>query len=578
MDEGLVSAAVPALTDSRPCRFPINEAGYRPCKEKAKRLMDLDLRDSLYDRFRASAQAFGKKPFLAVPGRLAEAWEVPRELGYGEVLARADALKAQYADQGVGEGERVALAFESRPEFVCHYLALNALGACVVPLNTDLTVAELSYQLGHSGCGAVVGLPALRALLASAIEATGRSIPLSTSGPEGLRRLQRPAGSGTAVHANPLDRRAAILYTSGTTGRPKGCVLTNTYLQVAADYARQLPPHLAFQVGADRQMNPLPLYHMNAINTLGVAIVTGSCYVMPGRFSATHWWSDIADTRTTRFKYLGIMIPALLGQPETERDRHSGVRVAFGAGVDPVLHERFEQRFGVPLIEVWGMTETGRFMCVDREPRQIHTRACGRPLEGLQARIVDDAGREVPDGEVGELVVRHSAQDPRHGFFSGYLDDAAATEAAWAGGWFHSGDLCTRAPDGLFTFVDRKKNIVRRSGENISSAEVEAVLAASPLVKQVAVMAVPDELRDEEVLACVIPAEGTTCDRSLALALHAFAAERLAYYKPPGWVCFMDELPITGTQKVQKHRIFPDGFRAGLPGLHDVRDQKRWKK
>lgn len=537
----------------------------------------MDMRDSLYDRFCQSARAFEKNSFLAMPGRLSEAWEVPKELSFGEVLGQADALKAQYADQGVGEGDRVALAFESRPAFVFHYLALNALGACVVPLNTDLTVAELSYQLGHSGCGAVVGLPALQPLLASAIDACGRSIPLSTKGPQELRRLQRSA-SAAAAPASPLDRAAAILYTSGTTGRPKGCVLTNAYLQVAADYARQLPPHLSFEVGTDRQMNPLPLYHMNAINTLGVAIVTGSCYVMPGRFSATHWWNDIADTRTTRFKYLGIMIPALLGQPETERDRHSGVRVAFGAGVDPVLHQRFEQRFGIPLIEVWGMTETGRFMCVDREPRQIHTRACGRPLPGLQARIVDDAGQEVPDGTAGELVVRHTEANPRHGFFSGYLDDPEATEAAWAGGWFHSGDLCTRSSDGLFTFVDRKKNIVRRSGENISSAEVEAVLAASPFVKQVCVMAVPDDLRDEEVLACVIPAEGVTRDGSLALALYEFAGQRLAYYKPPGWVYFVDELPITGTQKVQKHRIFPDGFRAGLPGLHDVRDQKRWKK
>lgn len=537
----------------------------------------MDLRDTLYDRFCQSALKFKEKPFLALPTRLADAWGAKREIGYGESLDQINALRTQYRDQGVREGHRVALAFESRPEFVFHYLALNGLGACVVPLNTDLTVPELSYQLGHSGCNAVIGLPALRPLLTDSIESTGRSIPFSTDGPEGLGRLE-VFGSAIAAHTNPIDRAAAILYTSGTTGRPKGCVLSNAYLQIAADYSRQLPPHLAYAIGAERQMNPLPLYHMNAINTLGAAIVTSSCYVMPGRFSATHWWNDIADTRATRFKYLGIMIPALLGQPETARDRHSGVSVAFGAGVDPVLHERFESRFGIPLIEVWGMTETGRFMCVDREPRQIHTRACGRPLPGLQARVVNDAGQELPDGEVGELVVRHSAEAPRYGFFSGYLDDAEATEAAWEGGWFQSGDLCSRSSDGLFTFVDRKKNIVRRSGENISSAEVEAVLAAAPFVQQVAVMAVPDDLRDEEVLACVIPAPGAARDRALALALHQFAAEQLAYYKPPGWVYFVDELPITGTQKVQKHRIFPDGFRANLPGLHDVREQKRWKK
>lgn len=537
----------------------------------------MNLKSSMYEVFRETAEAFANQPFLAVPRRLTDPWEVSSEIRYDEALERVDRLKDAYAAQGVGIGDRVALAFESRPDFAFHYLALNSLGVCVVPLNTDLTVAELSYQLGHSGCSAVVGLPSLEPLLVSAIAATGRAIALSTRGPEQLSGLWRRHGGDVAL-TPPAERPAAILYTSGTTGKPKGCVLSNIYLQEAAAYNLQLPPHLAFAIGAERQMNPLPLYHMNAINSLGAAIVTGSCYVMPGRFSATHWWNDIADTKTTRFKYLGIMIPALLGQPASDHDRHSGVKVAFGAGVDPVLHERFEHRFGIDLIEVWGMTESGRFMCVDREPRLIHTRACGRPLPGLQARIVDEAGTEVEDGTVGELVVRHSAEQPRYGFFDGYLDDPEATEAAWTGGWFHSGDLCVRSSDGLFTFVDRKKNIVRRSGENISSAEVEAVLAASPLVSQVAVAAVPDALRDEEVLACVVAHEGVSRDRAAALALHQFAAERLAYYKPPGWVYFMDQLPVTGTQKVQKHRLFPDGFRHDLPGLYDVRDQKRWKK
>ena len=536
------------------------------------------LEDSLYDRYRMSAEAYHANAFLAVPSRLAEAWNVPREVSFGDALRHIDALKAAYSDRGVTEGDRVALAFESQPEFVYHYLALNGLGACVVPLNTDLSVAELSYQLGHAGCGAVIGLPALGRLLADAIMATGRPLPLSTDGPAALGPLWQPAGTRAASPARPVDRPAAILYTSGTTGRPKGCVLTNVYLQEAAGYNLRLPPHLAFEAGVERQMNPLPLYHMNAINSLGAAIMTGTCCVMPGRFSATQWWNDIADTRTTRFKYLGIMVPALLGQSAHERDRLSGVKMAFGAGVDPVLHERFEQRFNIPLIEVWGMTESGRFMCVDREPRMIHTRACGRPLPGLEACIVDDAGEPVADGTVGELVVRHNAEQPRYGFFNGYLDDPEATETAWAGGWFHSGDLCTRAADGLYTFVDRKKNIVRRSGENISSAEVEAVLASSPLVRQVAVTAVPDPMRDEEVLACVVASGDATRDRATALALHRHAAEQLAYYKPPGWVYFVDELPITGTQKVQKHRLFPDGFRHDLPGLHDVRDQKRWKQ
>jgi len=531
---------------------------------------------TVHERFIASAAAAAGDEFVFVERVTAQAYGIePGAIRWGDAAAEVERLRIAYAAAGYGHGHRVGLLLENRPAFLLHWFALNALGVSVVPINAEMRHAEWVYLIGHSEICLAVTLPEKAAGLQAAAREAG--VAFATMAADDTLPPRAPAPAPLAG-APTVDSECALLYTSGTTGRPKGCVLTNVYLQESAAYVLQLPPHLAFAIGAERHMNPLPLYHMNAINTLGTAIVTGSCFVLPGRFSASHWWDDIADTRATRFKYLGIMIPALLAQPQADRDRHSGVRLAFGAGVDPVLHERFEQRFGIPLIEVWGMTESGRFMCVDREPRLIHTRACGRPLQGLEARIVDDSGEEVPDGQVGELVVRHSAEAPRYGFFSGYLDDPEATEAAWARGWFHSGDLCTRSADGLFTFVDRKKNIVRRSGENISSAEVEAVLAASPWVRQVAVMAVPDPLRDEEVLACVVLPAGAAPDRSLALALHGFAAEQLAYYKPPGWIYFVDELPVTGTQKVQKHRIFPDGFRAGLPGLYDVREQKRWKK
>lgn len=537
----------------------------------------MHLRNSLYDVFLESVDRFATHPFLAAPARLATQWNEPTEISYEDALARVNTLREQYMEQGLQEGDRIALAFDSRPEFVFHYLALNGLGVCVVPLNIDLTTSELAYQIGHAACSAVIGLPGLHDKLSDAIAEAGFQVALSTTGVQNLGPLWRP---GTYIApATPVERPAAILYTSGTTGKPKGCVLTNVYLQESAGYNIRLPSHLAFEVGAERMMNPLPLYHLNAlVNTLGAAIMTGTCYVIPGRFSATNWWNDIAETKATRFKYLGIMIPALLAQPETERDRLTGIKNAFGAGVDPALHERFEKRFGIPLIEVWGMTETGRILIVDQEPRHIHTRACGRPQPGLEAKIIDEDGQDAPDGEIGELVVRHSAENPRYGFFSCYLNDPEATEAAWKDGWFHSGDLCTRSADGMFTFVDRQKNIIRRSGENISSAEVEAVLVEHPAVKQVAVMAVPDEMRDEEVLACVVLSPSHQPDQASAESLHELTASKLAYYKTPGWVHFMDELPITGTQKIQKHRIYAEGFNPDAPGIFDLRSLKRWKK
>jgi acyl-coenzyme A synthetase/AMP-(fatty) acid ligase len=250
------------------------------------------------------------------------------------------------------------------------------------------------------------------------------------------------------------------------------------------------------------------------------------------------------------------------------------VRFGIGAGAEPQLHDVFEKRFGFPLIEVWGMTEMVRVLLDNEPPRQVGTRAFGRPVPGIDVRVVDEQDRDVRAGASGEMVIRHSAQTPRRGFFLGYLKDEQATAQAWRGGWFHTGDTVRQDHDGMLHFVDRKKNIIRRSGENIAAAEVEALLQAHDAVKQVAVLAVPDETREEEVLACVVlhdTARGITAEM---LFDHCHA--RLAYFKAPGWIYFTDTLPTTGTQKIQKHQIFPAGTDPRrLPGMFDLRERKK---
>jgi len=204
------------------------------------------------------------------------------------------------------------------------------------------------------------------------------------------------------------------------------------------------------------------------------------------------------------------------------------------------------------------MTETGRVTLVNREPRMIHTRAFGRPFGGLEAKVADDTGGEVPRGTEGELLVRWGGPEgPRHGFFSGYLKDEMATEEAWRGGWFHTGDVVRQDPEGMLYFVDRKKNIIRRAGENIAAAEIEAVIQAHDEVAQVAVVAAPDEVREEEVMACIVAMPGVTADAALADRIFEWCLERLAYFKAPGWMLFVPSLPTTGTQKVQRARCFP---------------------
>jgi acyl-CoA synthetase (AMP-forming)/AMP-acid ligase II len=247
----------------------------------------------------------------------------------------------------------------------------------------------------------------------------------------------------------------------------------------------------------------------------------------------------------------------LMGAPETTDDRRHGVRFGFGAGVDKKLHQPFETRFGFPLIEAWAMTETGAGAVVvaSEETRHVGTSCFGRPGNELEARIVTDAGVDASVDEPGELLVRHAGDEPRYGFFRQYLKDAEATSEAWSGGWFHTGDVVKRSSDGSLHFVDRKKNVIRRSGENISAVEVESVLMQHPAVRQIAVAAAADTVRGDEVFACVVseePLPDAASRNRIAADIVAWCLSRLAYYKAPGYVAFVSSLPLTSTQKIQR--------------------------
>jgi crotonobetaine/carnitine-CoA ligase len=487
---------------------------------------------TVFVAFMESAAASPGRAFLCVPPALDRAYHPAGiELSYAEVRTRVLELRDRYAEAGYGHGHRVALLLENRPEFFDHYLALNALGCSIVPINPDYRHDEMLYQMEHSEADLAVVIGARVADLAEVARARAKPLPVVIA--EDLRAQLPKPGVPARAGAPGLDTECSLLYTSGTTGRPKGCITC--------------------------------------------AILTANCLVMPARFSPTRWWPDIITTGATIIHYLGVVPPLLLNQPPSPDDRRHRVRFGLGAGVEPQLHPAFEERFGCPLIEVWGMTETGRILADAHEPRHITTRAFGRPFGGFEANVVDDADREVAPETEGELVVRWGGPEgPRHGFFSGYLKNDAATAEAWRGGWFHTGDAVRRTVDGMLVFVDRKKNIIRRAGENIAAAEVEAVLQAHDAVAQVAVLAVPDEIREEEVMACIVPMPGVSADGALAEGLMAWALAKLAYFKAPGFILFVDRLPTTGTQKVQKTRIFPRGEDPrGRPGVIDLRALKK---
>jgi acyl-CoA synthetase (AMP-forming)/AMP-acid ligase II len=525
--------------------------------------------------FATAVSSWADKPFFAVPAGEGRGYlEAGFEISYADAAQQVEALAATYRAAGYGLGHRVATLLENRPEYVLHKLALNSLGACCVPINPEYRAGEIAYLLEHSEPEVVIALAARRKqVLDGLAESTHRPgiVDLEAFG-SSLSKPLRPAMPGQVTPETP----ASILYTSGTTGRPKGCVLSQGYEVAAGARYAALGGLAALRPAQDRIYNPLPLYHANAgIFSLMAAIVTGNCQIQPDRFRPQRWWREIAETRATVVHYLGIIVPLLLGQTPSDDERAHQVRFAVGAGVEPELHGDAEKRFGFPLIEVWGMTEMVRVLADCIEPRHVGTRAFGRAIDGVEARIVNDDGRDVADPQPGELIIRHSAAMPRRGFFSGYLKDEAATELAWRDGWFHTGDVVWRGPDGMLHFVDRKKNIIRRSGENIAAAEVEALLLTHPDVHQVAVMPVKDELREEEVLACVVLRDAAP-GKEKAEALVRFCLERIAYYKAPGWIHFVDDIPTTGTQKIQKHTIYPNGTDPrSVPGVLDTRSLKR---
>ncbi len=529
--------------------------------------------------FEATALRWPAHAFFAVLPETAAACGIAAgELSYVAAQQSIAALRAAYANAGYGHGHRVGLLLENRPAFFLHWFALNGLGVSVVPINAELRAAELKYLVGHSEIALAVALPQRHAALRAAATATSRPLALMADGE------MPPAAPFTAPHAEWAIEElseCALLYTSGTTGQPKGCILPNRYFLHAGRWYARVGGLAALRGGEERMLTPLPLVHMNAMAYSAMAmLLTGGCLIVLDRFHPATWWASVRVARASVVHYLGVMPAMLMKAPAHEDDAGHGVRFGFGAGVDKALHAPFEQRFGFPLLEAWAMTETGAGAVVmaNTEPRAVGSSCFGREGADVELVIVAEDGVEADIDQPGELWVRHAGADPRYGFFAGYLKDPQATEEVWQHGWFHTGDIVCRDAQGLLHFIDRRKNIIRRSGENISAVEVESVLNQHPAVKAAAVAATPDALRGDEVLACVVLHEPLAAEQRapLAASIVEHALARLAYYKAPGYVAFVDVLPLTASQKIQRGEL--KALAHALPGQTHCIDTRAMKK
>ncbi len=536
---------------------------------------------TVYDAFTTTARRTPAADFLCTEPVTASYYGIPAgSISWAEAAEEVEQLRKAYAAAGYGHGHRVGLLLENRPAFLFHWFALNAIGVSVVPINAEMRSAELEYLIGHSDMCMAVTLPERADALHAAAKQGGHSIEVVAVGDATALPQARLAAPRAA---DPIDlaTECALLYTSGTTGRPKGCMLGNEYFLRAGNWYAELGGLCVVRRDAERIITPLPLNHVNAMafSTM-VVLVAGGCLVQLDRFHPKSWWQSVRDSRATIVHYLGVMPAMLLSAPPSPQDRSHNVRWAFGAGVDRKNHARFEERFGFPLVEAWAMTETGAAACVmaNHEPRHVGTSCFGRTEAFVEIRLIDDEGRDAQEGAPGELLVRSWGADPRRYFFSGYLKDEAATRDAWEGGWFRTGDMVRRGDDGSLHFVDRKKNVIRRSGENISAVEVESVLNQHPSVRTSAVAATPDTLRGDEVLACIVTHEALPESERAALAesIVRHALDQLAYYKAPGYVAFVTELPLTASQKIQRGQLRE--LAHALPGQGHCIDTRALKK
>ncbi len=526
---------------------------------------------SPFDAFARSAARSPDRPFLAAPASAALPY-APHgfSLPYGDVAATVATLTTAYTEAGYGRGARVALMLGNRPEFFLHWLALNALGAAIVPLNADLRPDELAFQLTLAGTQTLIAATDHIARLRAA------ALPCRVI----EHGAKLPAHQGEISGQSPRQSdECALLFTSGSTGKPKGCLLSNRYfLQVAAWFHGQ-GGIAALSGGPEINLTPLPMFHMNALGCSAVGMMAiGGTIVPLDRFHAGTWWDSVADSGATMVHCLGVIPAILLRLPPHEAEQRHVARFAFAPSVDVGHRAQFESRFRLPIVDAWAMTETGGAAATTtaREPAGYPARCIGRPAEGMEYKIVDDTSVPITDGRPGELLVRAAGPDPRAGFFSGYLNDAAATAAAWEGGWFHTGDYVRAEPDGLLYFFDRKKSIVRRSGENIAVLEVETVLHRLPEVEATAVTPVADELRGEEVFAFIIrSADAPPPDAALAARIMRACAADLAYHKLPGHVAFVASLPLSATRKLARGDIKALAAQAVRDGTaFDLRELK----
>ena len=465
---------------------------------------------------------------------------------------------------GIRKGDVVSLLLPNSAEYIIAYFACWKLGAIAGPINSMLKRDEIEWAVGNSEAKLMLVGSDLVGAMNEGLGDMCRQIlfddvAIAAEFPETLDSTDLSS-----------DDDAIIIYTSGTTGKPKGCLLTHGNLIANA---RQITEWMNFTEN-DRLLTVMPLFHMNAVSvtTMTALYSSGSTVVSP-KFSASRFWDIIEKYGITSFGSVATMLSMLLSKYDAESERHGDAeksidslpasprprvtasreytasRLRFAmCGSAPVPSEvlkKFEDTFGVLVVEGYGLSESTCRSTFNPPSEDRRPGSCGKPI-GNEMKVVDEDDNEVPDGELGEIVLRGP------NILKGYFKNPEATEKAFAGGWFHTGDIGYRDTDGFFYIADRKSDMIIRGGENIYPREIDDVLYTHPAIAHAAVIGVPDELYGEEVAAFVVLKNGAAVSED---ALIDFCREHLADYKCPKSVHFVEDIPKGPTGKLLKREL-----------------------
>lgn len=479
-------------------------------------------------------------------------------LTFAEVHSLVEQSARLLASFGITPGMRIGIRLPNGYGWVVTWLAVLRAGAIAVPINCAYEINDLDHVLSDSGATMIVTDEEGR-------DKTEKTKAYAAGSLQIIVDLLGSDHGTTSDNLPPLQNITAqtlanLQYTSGTTGFPKACMLAHEYWMALGRHAKE---NVAAGAG-DATITAQPFSYMDPQWNTTLCLLARIPLVIRPRFSASHFWTWVREEGVTFFYVLGTMPTLLYKQDPTPADKNHSVRVVMCSGIPPALHHELEERWGAPWREAYGMTETGIDLCVPlADESSIGSGVIGWPVPGKEARVLSPEGTELPSGAQGELVVRGNP------LMKGYWNLPEATENAMRNGWFHTGDLVVQRDDGAFRLVGRIKDMVRRGGENISSAEVENAANQHPDIVASAVVAVPDELWGEQVKLFALPKEGRAPTRALADEVFGLLQQHLARFKLPAFVAFVDEFPLTPSERIIKTQI-PNSCATEGPGVFEM--------